>query len=287
MTSADHAAFVAMGRAMAARNGYTPMQSSDLYITDGDQIDWLYGNQRIFSFTWELYPPETSTVWGDHYPADETIATQTARNKEALLYIIGAASCPLAATGRASIYCGPLYDDMEIARGWTVNPDGTDTATRGAFRRGDPAPTTSAGLVMQSTTTASGRAAFVTGLPSGSSANSDDLDGTTTLRSRRITIPGDVTGRRILFRYTFAHGPGSKADYLRVYLEDDQGARRQVWTTYGSSSTVGAKWKSGSIAITNPEERTIRIVFQAVDGGSNSLVEMAVDDVLITRDCAC
>ena len=59
--------------------GATGVLLAPLYITDGDQIDWLYGSQRIFSFTWELYPPETSTVWGDHYPPDETIATQTAR----------------------------------------------------------------------------------------------------------------------------------------------------------------------------------------------------------------
>ena len=74
MTSDDYSTFVTMGKAMAARNGYRPQQSSDLYITDGDQIDWMYGVHRIFSFTWELYPPETSTVWGDHYPPDEAIA---------------------------------------------------------------------------------------------------------------------------------------------------------------------------------------------------------------------
>ncbi|HLO35021.1 MAG TPA: M14 family metallopeptidase, partial [Candidatus Deferrimicrobium sp.] len=67
MSVVDHQVFVKMGRSMAALNGYVAKQSSDLYITDGDQIDWLYGRQRIFSFTWELYPPETSTVWGDHY----------------------------------------------------------------------------------------------------------------------------------------------------------------------------------------------------------------------------
>ena len=61
-------------RRWPTRNGYKAEQSSDLYITDGDQIDWMYGRQRIFSFTCELYPPETSTVWGDHYPADEKIA---------------------------------------------------------------------------------------------------------------------------------------------------------------------------------------------------------------------
>ena len=45
-----------LGRAMAARNGYTAMQSSDLYPTDGDEIDWMFAKQGIFSFTIELYP---------------------------------------------------------------------------------------------------------------------------------------------------------------------------------------------------------------------------------------
>ncbi|MGZ6271296.1 MAG: M14 family zinc carboxypeptidase, partial [Candidatus Limnocylindrales bacterium] len=40
MTADDHATFVAMAKAMAARNGYKPEQSSDLYVTDGDEIDW-------------------------------------------------------------------------------------------------------------------------------------------------------------------------------------------------------------------------------------------------------
>ena len=36
MTTDDHAALVALGKKMAASNGYTAMQSSGLYVTDGD-----------------------------------------------------------------------------------------------------------------------------------------------------------------------------------------------------------------------------------------------------------
>ena len=81
MSQDDHDAFVALARAMADRNGYRPMQSSNLYVTNGDQIDWMYGRQRIFSFTFELYPLPQQTVWADHYPPDEHIAAQTARNR--------------------------------------------------------------------------------------------------------------------------------------------------------------------------------------------------------------
>ena len=131
MTSLDFATFVTMGKTMASLNGYKAEQSSDLYITDGDQIDWMYGAHRIFSFTWELYPPETATVWGDHYPADENIAPQTVRNRKALLYFIDIAGCPYRAVGKEKTHCGTFYDDFEILRGWIANPYGTDTATIG------------------------------------------------------------------------------------------------------------------------------------------------------------
>ena len=60
MTTDDHAALVALGRKMAATNGYTPMQSSSLYVTDGDEIDWAYGHEHIFMYTFELYPSHSA-----------------------------------------------------------------------------------------------------------------------------------------------------------------------------------------------------------------------------------
>jgi carboxypeptidase T len=105
MTADDHATFVAMARAMAAKNHYTAKQSSDLYVTDGDQIDWTYGTQHIFSFTFELYPTEQVSSHADHEPPDEVIAAQTARNRSALLYLIDMAACPYAAIGKQGTYC--------------------------------------------------------------------------------------------------------------------------------------------------------------------------------------
>lgn len=105
MTLDDHRTFVAMARTMASMNGYKAQQSSDLYITDGDQIDWMYARHGIFSFTFELYPSETVAKPTDHEPPDEVIAAQTARNRGALLYLIDAAHCPYAAIGKAGQYC--------------------------------------------------------------------------------------------------------------------------------------------------------------------------------------
>ena len=44
MTSQDHAALVAIGKKMAASNGYRAMQASDLYVTSGTTRDYEYGS---------------------------------------------------------------------------------------------------------------------------------------------------------------------------------------------------------------------------------------------------
>ena len=107
MTRLDHRTFRAMGRAMAATNGYRAQQSSAVYPTDGDQIDWMYGRQGIFSFTFELYPRGGGTP-RHHYPPDKFIRRETRRNREAVLYLMEQAACPYAVLGgrAAQRHCG-------------------------------------------------------------------------------------------------------------------------------------------------------------------------------------
>jgi hypothetical protein len=102
MTVDDHDVFVTMGQAMAATNGYTPQQASDLYITDGTIDDWMYGVHRIFSFTFEMYPVSSSPGF---YPPDEVIPAETARNRAAVLYLLEQAACPYAVIGKQAQYC--------------------------------------------------------------------------------------------------------------------------------------------------------------------------------------
>ncbi len=280
MTVEDHSTFVAMGKAMASLNHYKAEQSSDLYITDGDEIDWMYGVHRIFSFTWELYPPETSTVWGDHYPADENIAPQTARNRGALLYLIDVGGCPYRAIGKETTHCGAFNDDFEISRGWVTNPNNNDSATSGAWARQDPGATFFHGLPIQLGTASSGAQALVTGGPAGTSANQFDLDGgTTTIRSAPIKLPATVGS--LTFRYYFAHGSNSSNDdSFRAWIEVG-GVRTLAFRKLGSGIVSAAKWRKAGVPLANLAGRTIRIVFTATDGGSDSLVEAGVDDVRI------
>src|SRR4051812_41969987 len=105
MTQDDHDAFVAMGQAMAATNGYVAQQMSDLYITDGTICDWLYGVHHIFSYTFEMYPVTSSPGF---YPPDEVIPAQTSRNRAAVLYFLEQAACPYAVIGKQVQYCETL-----------------------------------------------------------------------------------------------------------------------------------------------------------------------------------
>ena len=102
MTADDHAVFVALARKAASLNGYTPEQSSALYISDGTQDDWAYHEQHIFSLTFEMGPGGEVNF----YPAADKIAKLTTVNKGAVLYLLTQADCPYRAAGLASNHCG-------------------------------------------------------------------------------------------------------------------------------------------------------------------------------------
>jgi carboxypeptidase T len=103
MTADDRNTMALMGQAMASTNGYTPEQASDLYITDGTINDWLYGQHGILNYTFEMYP--VTSGQGGFYPPDEVIPTETARNREAVLYLLEQAACPYNAIGKGNEYC--------------------------------------------------------------------------------------------------------------------------------------------------------------------------------------
>ena len=263
MTTDDHAALVALGRKMAATNGYKAMQSSSLYVTDGDEIDWAYGKEHIFMYTFELYPSHSLvSSTARFYPRDELIAPQTERNKAAILMLIEAAGCPYSASGTAKANCGPLYDSFQTYGGWITNPLGTDTATAGAWQRANPSTT-----ARQAGTVPSGSHALVTGRLAGATASSYDVDGgETTVRSAPVVLPATVGP--LSFRYYLAHSSNSSAqDYFRAYVEDAAGVRTLVRQEVGAANTDLPAWKTATISMTPWAGQTVRIVFAAADRG--------------------
>jgi carboxypeptidase T len=146
MTQDDHDVYVTMGQAMAAMNGYTPEQSSDLYITDGTIDDWTYGTSRVFFFTFEMYP--VTSGQGGFYPPDEVIPAQTARNRAAILYLLESSACPYGVIGKQALYCEAVPGapsalsatpgDGQISLAWTAASGATGYRVHRGTTSGGP-----------------------------------------------------------------------------------------------------------------------------------------------------
>lgn len=282
-----HSVFATLGTQMAATNGYTPEQSSELYIADGTSIDWMWGQYGIFAYTFEMYPGASGSG-GGFYPPDEQIPAQTALNKESVLQIAEYADCPYRIIGKQAQYCGggsgtTIYsDDFETATGWTTNPTGVDTATTGAWERGVPQATNSSGP-KQLAATVSGTNDLVTGRQSGTSAGSFDIDGgATSIRSPQITLPATGTLSLALSYYFAYGGNSSSADYFRVSVVTDTGTTVLVSRT-GAAVDTDASWSVATANLTPYAGQSVRVLIEAADASTASLVEAAVDDVSVTQ----
>lgn len=172
-----------------------------------------------------------------------------------------------------------FFDDFESDLGWIVNPFNTDTATSGLFERGDPEVTYYMG-VKQLGTAHSGSYDLVTGASAGANANANDIDGGfTSIRSPMILLPtqGDIT---LSFWYYLAHANNSSSvDYLRVKVVGS--TTQQIFQEVGASVDDDAVWQQFTFSLNGFRSQTIYLLITAADLKGGSLVEAAIDDVLI------
>jgi hypothetical protein len=172
-----------------------------------------------------------------------------------------------------------FFDDFEKDLGWIVNPLNTDTATSGRFERGNPEDTIYNGY-KQLGTTHSGSYDLVTGAAAGADANANDLDGgITSIRSPMILLPseGNIT---LSFWYYFAHANNSSsADYLRVRVVG--ATMQQILQEVGANNDDDAAWQQFTFNLNGFKGQTIYLLISAADLKGASLVEAAIDDVLI------
>jgi carboxypeptidase T len=279
LSQAERDAHAALGQQMAATNNYVPEQSSDLYIADGTINDWLWGQHRIYNYTFEMFPRTSSPGF---YPPDEQIGPQTSRNREAFLMLLEYADCVPRIIGGTCGGPAPAtvwFDNFETATGWTTST--ADTATAGRWERGDPQATTSSGT-KQLGTAVSGSNDLVTGRLAGASAGEHDVDGgVTTITSPVIALTGR-SAYTLQFSQYLAHGSNSSsADYLRVGVQAGT-TTTWVWTRIGAATNLNGAWGSASASLTPWAGQSVRLVVQAADASTASLVEAGVDDVRIT-----
>ncbi len=172
-------------------------------------------------------------------------------------------------------------DNFETSQGWVTNPNGTDTATTGQWERGDPEATNSSGP-KQLGTTVSGVNDLVTGRLAGSGAGAFDIDGgVTSIRSPQITLPSTGT-LTLSLQYYLAHGSNSSnADFFRVSIVT--GSTTQVFQSLGAAVDRDGVWTPVSVGLNSFAGQTVRILIEAADASTASLVEAGVDDVVITQ----
>ena len=172
-----------------------------------------------------------------------------------------------------------FFDDFESDLGWIRNPFGTDTATSGRWERANPQSTWYWGIKQQGTTV-SGYNDLVTGPLSGWDPGRFDVDnGMTTIISPEINLP-DSEDLTLSFSYYFAHAiNSSSADFLRISIIGE--STEMILEEYGARNNDNAYWVTFTGSLNDFAGQSIYILIEAADYGTGSLVEAAVDDVLI------
>jgi C1A family cysteine protease len=176
-------------------------------------------------------------------------------------------------------------DDFESDRGWLAGVGGDDAVT-GCWERGDPEGTWWGDQAVQPEDDANpgGANCCATQLAAGSSQGAYDVDGgRTTLESPVVDLSGYDSACLAYSRW-YASDTGSRPndDDFIVEVTDDGGA---TWHSLEMLSYSDRTWRRMEHYLENHIDLTeqVKLRFIAQDNGAGgSIVEAAVDDVLIT-----
>ena len=170
-------------------------------------------------------------------------------------------------------------DDFESSTGWVRNPYGTDTARRGLWEIANPESVWYFGY-KQLGYTVSGDKDLVTGSRAGWQPGDYDIDyGITSMRSPLISLPEGKTISLSLSYYLAHASNSSTSDYLRLKIIGQETST--VFNVLGSNRDVDANWMVLNIDLSSFAGQQVYILVEAADLGNQSLVEAAIDDVLI------
>ncbi len=204
--------------------------------------------------------------------------------------------------GKASIIVGlakahvDTLEDPATPTAWRVNPDGKDTATRGAWAWGAAQKTTAFEFTLQPGGAWSGSHAFVTGL-SGAEDSSDQNvdDGFTTVESPPFSLAGTRQPYLSYQLYFVAADFQNEvlkpdpADSLKVQASVDG----QAWTEVDVVRGMALGWTRRLVKLSQvlaPEalaSGSLRFRFVAEDTGvARNIVEAVIDDVGVYDEVA-
>ncbi|GGQ05454.1 hypothetical protein GCM10010140_39640 [Streptosporangium pseudovulgare] len=240
----------------------------------------------IFSGAEDIKNVAQAQMWGGtagrpfdpcYHQACDTVSniddTALNRNANAIAHLVWASSVASAP--------GVVWQDrFESATDWITDPAGTDTATGGRWERGRPEATSYQGPKQLGRTT-SGVNDLVTGRRAGPSAGADDVDGgRTSIESPPITLPAGGP-LKLSFSWYLAHAAtATDADHLRVKVVGR--TTRRVFERLGEPTNRDGVWNTAHADISDFAGQTIRILIEAADNATPSLIEAGIDDVRIT-----
>lgn len=181
------------------------------------------------------------------------------------------------------------FDDLETDTGWTVGAPG-DNATTGIWGRMDPQPTTA--QPGDDHTPAPGVICYVTDGRAGTSVGTYDIDGgRTTLTTPSIDVSAATDPQIGYWRwYSNNAGAAPNSDVFVVDLSVDGGANWMNVENVGPSGPgTGGGWfyhEFRLLDFVGTLPSSVRLRFIASDYDPGSIVEAAIDD-LIVRDIRC
>lgn len=184
---------------------------------------------------------------------------------------------------RIGAYTVVFEDDFETDKGWAVNLDGDDDATKGVWVRVAPIGT---GVETERDRTPHGTMCYLTGQHPGFGADSaNNVDGgKTTLTSPAFDLSGAHEATISYWRWYSNSRGGLRDDTWVVQVSENDGAS---WTT---AETIGPNdpqrygdWFRHTIHVQSLVMLTdrVRVRFIASDDNAPSLVEAALDDVVV------
>ena len=168
--------------------------------------------------------------------------------------------------------------DFETTAGWTSS---LGTATRGAWTREDPVGVAITGGLSNpkdDTTPAPGVACWVTGSGGGSPSSNDVDGGSTTLTSPRFGAPHIYKMSLAYDRWYY--DDSSSSDSYKAEMSNNGGTSWSLLEQRVTPTNGWAHFTANLMALLAPSD-DMRLRFTATDGGTDNVVEAAVDEVHI------
>jgi hypothetical protein len=106
-------------KAQSPREKYIPIRGGQLYLTSGDDVDWMHGELGVLPFVVELYPsfsdssPAVTSPYNGFHPREDKIQPVCEDNLGGALYLLEIADNPFQAISHVSLTAIPQKQTID------------------------------------------------------------------------------------------------------------------------------------------------------------------------------